>query len=280
MPDQSINQSYELLRYSAPLSEDLADVPDNVEHLTIHAKTRSQDRLDQLVGLRRLRVGGATLPLLEQVVQLSRLEELLLVCPVCDTLPDSWHLPELRILLIERAPKLTSIESLAAMKHLGAICLKNLKKLVDYSPLGELTNLRRLELGGDKPWERFSIDSLSFLSNLRKLENLTLNFAKVQDGSLRPIASLPSVQTVSLWNVFPREEFAYLTARLPHVRCHWLSGHLELSDGCPDCRKKSRVLLTGIRQGNVCRNCDKGKFERKMAEFQTLVESFRGEDAS
>ena len=253
---------------------DLAEVPDDVEQLSIGRNTRGTERLDQLIGLRRLWIGGATLARLEQVARLSRLEELVIAAAACDTLPQSWRLPELRTLLLTRCAKITSVESLAAMHGLQRLAITSAKRLVDYGPLGALGRLTTLELGEERYYERQTIGSLSFLPRLRRLDYLALHFSAVGDGSLRPIAKLPSLRTLKLNNTSPREEFAYLAARLPNVTCPWFGGFISLGK-CSNCGDDTTVMLTGMRQPRLCTVCDRTRFEKKLDEFRSLVASCR-----
>jgi hypothetical protein len=274
-----MERTFDIMRSFPEDTEDLAELPDHVEQLSIGRNTRGTERLDPLTGLRRLWVGGATLTRLEQVARLSHLKELVIAGAACATLPESWHLPKLRTLLLTRCARITSIESLVAMRRLETLSISSAKRLMDYGPLHAFGHLRTLELGVQQYYERQTIGSLSFLRSLRRLEYLTLHFSAVADGSLRPIAKLPSLPTLNLSNTFPREEFANLAAQLPKVTCIWFAGYTALGN-CPNCGQGTMVMLTGKGQPSLCTVCDRTRFEKKLEEFRSLVDSSRAKHAN
>ena len=265
---------YRLMRSFPKHTDDLSDVCDTVEQLSIGPKTRKVERLAALHRLRRLWVGGATSGVLDNVVRLRHLEELVIAGARATSLPGTWQLPRLQTLLLDRCAKLTSIEPLKGSDGVEILGIISAKRLSDYGPLRALSRLRTVDLGEQIYYERQTIDSLAFLSNLTSIENLALRFSFVADGSLKPIARLSKLRTLEISNTFPREQFAYLAAHLPQVQCPWFPGYVLLGK-CPRCTDETMVMLTGKGQRSLCANCDRRQLEQKLNEFKALVASAR-----
>lgn len=96
----------------------------------------------------------------------------------------------LQYLTLIRNRNLYDIKALKRVKNsLKTLCIHYCPKIKDYSVIGELDHLEKLELRGIK-----SISSLSFINRMRSLKTLVFD-ADVQDGDLTPCLNLQYVYT-------------------------------------------------------------------------------------
>jgi hypothetical protein len=75
--------------------------------------------------------------------------------------------------------------------------IEGIRKVHDLSPLGRLSSLTSLELGGDWMAPRIAhVDSIAFLRQLTGLEDVVLHSIIVDDLDYSPLLDLPRLQSV------------------------------------------------------------------------------------
>jgi hypothetical protein len=179
------------------------------------------------------------------------------------------NLSQLKYLHIGSSPSLAPLEALGGLP-LTWLELHNIKASADLSFLGGLPELKGLAVTGDmNSIKTITLDTLAPLRALKKLEWLQLATVKVQDGSLSPIADLPSLRYLHLSNRFPLKEFAQLAGRLPHVSSAALRavGEPVSWRSCKQCGKKTMVMLTGKGATMLCTACDSQAIQKHEEAF-------------
>lgn len=100
-------------------------------------------------------------------------------------------MPRLRTLVFHSAPAVTSLEPLRSNTTIRRLGISGLRDAHDMSPLGTMTSLQDLCLGGDGNSLRVAhIDSLDFIVNLPELELLLLHGLIVDSKDYSPLLSL------------------------------------------------------------------------------------------
>ena len=145
----------------------------------------------------------------------------------------------LEILVVYQS-SVESIESISNASTLIGTRLKSSKSISSYDPLGKLHNLRSLTLDNPKglnkldfmtslpaiedfsifhsPDSWLTVDSLSPLQGLQRLQRIFLSGVKVSKGGLRPLHGLPRLENAMLSYVFKASEFADFRAATPALR--------------------------------------------------------------
>ena len=93
----------------------------------------------------------------------------------------------------------------------------------------------------------------------------------MRDGELVALGGLLALRELAIGNMFPQEQLARLSARLPHAKSNFLAPFLRL-DGyaCAKCGAE-KVMLSGADVPNpkvVCPTCHKKKFDQSVALFE------------
>lgn len=251
---------------------DLATLDRSITELEVFRDTPNLHLLYEFTCLKKLLVGRCDMPTLECVSEMSSLEHLTLGLSRGD-LPRRFNLPALHTLHLLDFFDVTHIEPLATLSRVQTLSVSGCKKLEDYSPLGKLRGLRKLEIGIRRYYEKMSAASLSFLHDLPNLEHLAVFFTSILDGSIDAIGDLSRLHTLEISNGFSRESLARLAARLPTTSCGCFKGWHSLGE-CPKCQG-DLIMMTGKGSRTLCRVCQKARFETKLAEWDELVAAER-----
>lgn len=255
--------------------DDLSTIPADTKALIVHYKTRHQDQIGRFSKLTHLWIGAPDVAALERIARIPTLEFLIISGKV-ESLPATFKLPRLRKLVLRDVSHLVSIEGLQSLTNVEELSMLNAKKLQDYSPIGALRKLERLELGATQYYERLTIDSLDWIGSLTELRNASISFAKINKGSGRAIAKLTKLKRLFIsYNLLPREDFAYFAGALRHCEVLGVDGYVSLSAKCPKCNKEPLVLMIGKRIGMLCRKCGEAKFKRLQSEYEAIVKETR-----
>jgi len=172
-------------------------------------------------------------------------------CPDLAFLAEQRHL---RGLAIDWNNKARSIDALAALGGLELLSLQDLKHVRDLGPLAGLANLRALQIAGGMQ-SMMEVDSLDPLAGL-ELVDVRLANIRISDSRLDALAALPQLATLSMAsNAATLEEFARLSARIPHVSCENFHPYVPLDGGALppgadpvaalDALCDGRVMVTG-----------------------------------
>jgi len=170
----------------------------NLEELTLHDPSSEQiSFVSQLWRLKRLRITHARVKDIGFIERLQNLEELIL----------------------EYVSGFSDISPVGALKRLRALHIENLRRVSDFSGLGDAINLRYLGMYGTVDWAQ-PVESFAFLSRLTSLEYLGLHFIKApkDDQPLASLKQVPNLRKLSIsMNTFPLEVFAWIESNLPEV---------------------------------------------------------------
>lgn len=119
----------------------------------------------------------------------------------------------------------TDLSPLAGLRALQMLSIEHADRVSDYAPLGELRKLQYLHIEGDF-WssnKRAPIDSLNFLSTLKNLRGLSLDFVKVGSTDWhKPILKLTGLEQLFVPDVEADVRDALLSS-LPKLKQHNLS---------------------------------------------------------
>jgi hypothetical protein len=227
-------------------------------------------RLPTLHGLRRLRIWNhVTQPVFDAACQLTQLEVLQIKWSNVQDLGAIAGLKHLRALSIGSSTRVQSIEPLAQLSALELLEIENFKALTDFSPLTRLKALRSLSVTGSM-WSRQAIESLEPFAQMTGLDELYLDTSSVR--SLRPLAALKGLKELGVGGRLPMEEYAWLSARLPHTQCRWFQPYFELAGTgyteCKRCGRDSMVMLTGKGKPTLCKHCDEIKVSKHVEQYE------------
>jgi len=120
---------------------------------------------------------------------------------------------------------ITDLSPIAELKSLKQLAINNAKNVSDYAPLGELKKLEYLHIDGDL-WsanKRAPIDDLRFVSELKKLRGLSLDYVRIDDPDWhKPIMKLAKLEQLFVPEVNSDVKDALL-ASLRQLKLHNLS---------------------------------------------------------
>ncbi len=177
----------------------------------------------------------------------------------------SDHIKELAI---HWNTKLVDLDAISELENLEYLVLVDIPKIASLASISRLKSLRGVEFSGGI-WSKNCADSLEALSELPELEYLKLTNLKVKSGGLRPIAKCLQLRELELSNQFLTEDYAYLTARLPHVKCSMFKPHTDASSV-----GEGTVMITGKGKPFLSREKDADKIKQYEEKFARLVDEF------
>jgi hypothetical protein len=134
--------------------------------------------------LRLWKYGGKDLGYLKQFLNIS---QLFLCQAKCCSLNQISEFNNLTSLEINYMGKLSDLSDLNLLS-LKELVIENSKKISDYSPIAQCVNLEKLYIHHSA-----SIESLDFISSLKKLKSFRFIGTNVSDGKLNPLFSVPDV---------------------------------------------------------------------------------------
>lgn len=228
------------------------------------------EKLDQFSNLEALWCFGINRETLAYVCKCASLESLYVETLESDKIGCVSKLASLKVLSIDSCSKIGSLDELGDLRNLEGLAIMNFRNVREINPLSKLTNLRQLAVAGSI-WTRMKIESLRPLSPLLNLKYLHLTSLKAEDESLRPLAELGQLEKLEIANFYPVEEFAWLSGRLKNTKCTWFRPYVEAPFDCQKCGKDTTVMLTGKGKPSLCKECDRKRLERHVAEFEGIA---------
>jgi hypothetical protein len=218
---------------------------------------RNQTAIAALRQLRVLRLNGATGEDLGFLGGLADLRILELASAMTASLRGLERLHRLECLVIDHAPKITSLE-----------------------PIRTLSELRQLSISTPASWDAskkcIDVESLQPLATLTNLQRLTLRGVRPAAGGLRPLEGLKALVEVEISHVptFSLEDFARLAGALPQASGSCLQPHFRMNFpwSCKRCRTTQEWLTgaVGRQKRYLCPVCDKEKLAAHVAEFERI----------
>ncbi len=161
--------------------------------------------------------------------------------------------------------KLSNLSPLADL-CLDCLVLDDLRYANDITPLAQIKKLRALAISGGMNTTQ-QINTLEPLTHLRHLRELRLTAIKLGDDSLRPLAHCAALTDLSLPNTFPTEDYAYLRAKCPDLRCKDLVAYQSTGS----ISRSNEVMVTGRRKPFLNLKKDEKRLANYQQKFDALV---------
>lgn len=143
-------------------------------------------------GLKRLFINRLPAHDLTQMSGLHEIDDLILLSPALQNLNGAPGLGNLRSVRIGAASKLNDISGISSCKTIEIAEFSQCRKVGDFSPLGKLPRLKRIEI-----IDCSKIERLQWISELGDLEELFFyGDTNLIDGDLSPLKKLPKLRKV------------------------------------------------------------------------------------
>jgi protein phosphatase 1 regulatory subunit 7 len=156
-----------------------------------HVDNRNLERCCELRQLRAWHFHARSHDL-SDLANIVRLEWLALVQTNITSLSGLETLEDLRYFEVAYAPRLASLEALAAGRiGIRELDLQKAKKIGSYRPIASINHLRRLRITGCAP-----MPNLKWSAGLNQLDFFSFVDTNVEDGDLSPLLKLPKLQYV------------------------------------------------------------------------------------
>ena len=133
------------------------------------------------------------------------------------TLDNIEKLKKLKYLRIGSSAQIESILPLTTLKKLEVLYIENLKKIKDFSLLGNLTNLKFLSIEGSM-YTKQKVNSFNFLTDLINLIYLSTAMVSCDDKSVDSLLRLKKLVTLNWASKLSNEDIAALKANLHELK--------------------------------------------------------------
>jgi len=172
-------------------------------------------------------------------------------------------------LAIQWNTKIADISSICRMSSLKSLVLVDTPKIIDLSPLASCDSLEVLEFSGGV-WNKNRAESLEPIGMLPSLKSLRLLNIAVNSCGLRPLSKAKRLSELELSNQFPTGDYAYLSARLPHVNCEHFQPYVRLSSDIDG----NDTMIVGRRKPLLNMKRDSARLENYVKEFAMLQRKY------
>lgn len=142
---------------------------------------------------------------------------LVVSCPAIETLDFLEFVDDLRSLVLQDMPKITSLAPLSRHTELTSLLVEDCSRCTEIKALADLKNLSMVRLSGADlggGWKRID---LSPIAGLAKLRHLSLAGLRTPDESLECLARLPKLDDLEIDGGWPARELARMAALQPHL---------------------------------------------------------------
>ncbi|EBA13426.1 hypothetical protein [Roseobacter sp. CCS2] len=188
------------------------------------------------------------------------------------TIAPLQDLRRLRNLSLWWVQKLADLSPLSDLM-LAALVLDGIRNANDITPISAIKTLRALTIAGGINSDQ-KINTLEPLTKLPHLRELRMMAIKLDDDSLRPLARCGALRDLNLPSTFPTEDYAYLRAKRPDLRCMTLAAHQKasyVSEG-------KNIMVTGRRKPFLSSTKDVARLAKYEAQFNALVVKYQAAD--
>lgn len=228
--------------------------------------------LPTLQGVRRLWLSSRVpQALFDAACQITGLTDLWIKWSGIHTLAALAPLEALQRFHLGDSASLLSLQPLAALPQLEWLWLGGMSKIPDLTPLAEIHSLQGLCVTGTES-KGLVVPTLAPLAALRNLRWLQLGCLRPAQDGLEPLATLQTLQYLGLPNYFSAEQFARLSAQLPHTQGSWLQPYARQHAGnfrCPRCSERGQVFTAGSPMRRLCPACDAPALAQHMLRYLT-----------
>lgn len=165
------------------------------------------DKLPELKEVRYLWLPSrVTQQIFDSICEMENLEGLWIKWSGIKSIDKIINLKNLKHFHLGSSSQVENIDVLGEMNNLMTLETEHLNKIIDFSILKKLTQLKGLGIDGSM-WTAQKIDSIEFLSYLQELRYLTLTNTKIKEKSFDPILKLQNLVRFNCsWN-YPEKEF-------------------------------------------------------------------------
>jgi hypothetical protein len=244
--------------------DDAAAAPGDAVSIRLASGARNISSLPSFPRLTSLSCFDVTGDVLETIGSCRALESVFLENIKTTDLSPLQQLENLRILGLERCPKLASLVEVGNLVSLQGLAIIDARGVRNVSPLSRLTSLRALAVAGGM-WSRMRVTSFEPLAALRSLEFLHLTNIAPDDESLASLAQLTNLKDLDLANFYSTREFATLARALPSTTCQWFAPYVEIGHAaCRKCGATTMVMPTGKGTRLACKTCDAAKIDKHV----------------
>jgi hypothetical protein len=258
----------DLISAQTRIVDDLAAVDTDASELAITGRTKNIHRLVSFRELASLWIAGLGPHQLKAITRLNRLQRLVIHDMRVADLRPLATMTALKTLVIWGNTKAESLAGIDLLNALDTLAVENFQRVRSINPLAALTDLRVLCIEGSMH-SAMMIETLKPLEKLKRLGELRLANVRVIDASLAPVAELKQLERLFIANMFSVEEFAELSAALPHTEGESLAAFRQTSIECDRCEAK-KVLLAGEGQPMLCPACDADRVAAHIERFNSI----------
>ncbi len=154
--------------------------------------------------------------------------------------------------------------------NLEEIHINGQGKPSSYEKLNTALNLRNLYIGDWSISTQVKVASFNVILKCKSLTKLYLSHFKIVEGSVRELASLTSLQELTLPQNISVEDLAYLSVKMPSVSSEELKAYQECNS------TQGNVKVNGKRMPYLDKERDKQKIQKYEADFEKLKKLLAG----
>ena len=252
--------------------DDVAKAPPASTEIRLISGARNINLLPRYKDLRSLWCFDIEAESFDAICNCDTLESLYLDNVKVESFYSLKKLPQLKVLGVERCSRVTSLVDFGNLDQLGGLAISHFQNVHEIEPLARLQNLRALAVEGSM-WKAMNVKTLKPLGCLTNLESLSLGNLRVEDQSLRPLASLSGLKQLNVTRFYSMEEFVSLSQKLTGANCCWFRPYVDMGPSikCKVCAKPTMVMLSGKGKPTLCSKCDKEKLSGHIRKWEEAV---------
>jgi hypothetical protein len=152
--------------------------------------------------------------------------------------------------------------------NLEEIHVNGVGKPSSYKNLNTALNLKNLYIGDWSIPTQVKVASFDVILKCKSLTKLYLSHFKIVEGSVRELASLTTLQELTLPQNISVEDLAYLSVKMPSVSSEELKAYQECNSSL------GNVKVNGKRMPYLDKDKDKQKIQKYEADFEKLKKVF------
>ena len=197
-------------------------------------------------------------------------------CPRMADLAPLEDLPNLTHVAFFWNQRATRLWDFSRTPQLRGLNLDDFTRIHDLSDLRTAASLEELEFG-NKVWPKFVCRSLDPLESLTRLQRLTFNAKRIEDGRIEPLAALRKLEYLGFpSNLFTTEQVAWLRARLPEAVTGPSLEPIRVFPREPEgALREKDVLVVGKRKPWLNSKKDAERIQRSVDDFWRMAAGFK-----
>jgi hypothetical protein len=170
-----------------------------------------------------------------------------------------------------------TLEILGNLIQLQSLKVTHFPRVNDLTPLSHLPVLEELELSPSPgSYKKQHVKTLAPLKKLTHLKKISLRGIMVDDGSLEPLGSCPSLIEFVSGNLFSTKQFATLKAKMPNLQGSFLTPLVNVPyNYCSKCGSQKVFLSGKMKRSMKCPKCDQAKVTLHIQEWKSYQQESR-----